>query len=596
MSTTTDPATPADNRVADPSSLKPQISTHFALGLEHVVVTAVFALLLIYLSALSLWSTDLWSHVAYGRWILEHASLPTNEPFLPLAAGERVINYCWLSQVIFAAADRLGGPESLSNLFAIVVLARYLVLARLFYLQTHRLGLAVGAMVLAFGMGWVRNPIMRPEIFSALCFHLLLLILVVVDASAREPSRLEEGDSPRVDRWSLLAVVGLFAAWVNLHSTVQVGLLVLGAHLAGRVIEVVTRDRKLSAAEILGDPAIRRWFWLIVAASAGVLLNPSGPGAVIDGLRMAGNPNLRSVSEWLPPSAASLGGRTFALSWGVLVIIMRLSHRRVRPVEAILVGVFSIAVLQSSRMILWYVPIYLYCVLPHVAEILQRFLPTAPPRPIRPLADGSLPEGRSYRYTVVCLAVVWAGFALSHLSDRLLGADPRSESSLYHPRTPIALADKLLEIAPKGLIWNSQALGDWLQWAALNRKDKDAPPLQLFVNTHMHTVPRQVWIDYQTIAFLRSGWKGLLDKYQLDTLAISKLQSPELIEAVRELPGWSVAYEDDNGVIARRGDSPAAKPQPSPAPAPAAAPARPATTAPTDQPTSRDPIVTPPHD
>src|SRR5690606_33196459 len=30
---------------------------------------------------------DVWGHLAYGRWIAEHARLPQTEPLLPLSAG-----------------------------------------------------------------------------------------------------------------------------------------------------------------------------------------------------------------------------------------------------------------------------------------------------------------------------------------------------------------------------------------------------------------------------------------------------------------------------------------------------------------------------
>jgi hypothetical protein len=127
--------------------------------------------------------------VAYGRWMLEHGRLPVHEPFLPLAAGRRVVNYCWLSQAIFALVERRGGAEALSNLFAVVVLARYLVLTRAGLLQTGRLGLSMAAMLAAFGMSESRNGVMRPEIFAALCFHLLLWLLAAADPGALAASR-----------------------------------------------------------------------------------------------------------------------------------------------------------------------------------------------------------------------------------------------------------------------------------------------------------------------------------------------------------------------------------------------------------------------
>ena len=61
------------------------LNRRFALGRSHLTVCALFGALLVYFNVLGLWYTDLWSHVAYGRWIIDHRALPTFEPFLPLA-------------------------------------------------------------------------------------------------------------------------------------------------------------------------------------------------------------------------------------------------------------------------------------------------------------------------------------------------------------------------------------------------------------------------------------------------------------------------------------------------------------------------------
>ncbi len=31
-----------------------------------------------------LWHNDLWGHIAYGRWIVDHKALPETEPLMPL--------------------------------------------------------------------------------------------------------------------------------------------------------------------------------------------------------------------------------------------------------------------------------------------------------------------------------------------------------------------------------------------------------------------------------------------------------------------------------------------------------------------------------
>jgi hypothetical protein len=43
--------------------------------------------------------TDLWGHLSYGRWIVQHQSLPAIDPFSAQPLAERWIPNAWLAQV-----------------------------------------------------------------------------------------------------------------------------------------------------------------------------------------------------------------------------------------------------------------------------------------------------------------------------------------------------------------------------------------------------------------------------------------------------------------------------------------------------------------
>jgi hypothetical protein len=332
---------------------------------------------------------------------------------------------------------------------------------------------------------------------------------------------------------------------------------VLGAHVAGRAVEVCGAQRRLAPAAVWADRDVRRWLAATALAALAILVNPRGPGMLTDAWAIARNPNLRTVNEWLPLSPSGLGGRLFALSWGVLVVIFRLSRRRVRPVEALLLTVFVSATYLSGRVVLWYVPVYVYAVLPHVAEIAARWFPARHDDGADP---GALPRGRSFRFNWVCLGVVWAAFALAPVSDRVLGGTPRSPGRLYVRETPRGIADYLVAHPPRGQVWNSQALGDWITWAWIERYGLDRPVIKLFTNTHMHLIPVRVWTDYQRIGLLRPGWRDLLDRYGVDTLVISKTQHHLMARDIRAVGGWTVRYEDENGLVVTRDRAPGARP------------------------------------
>src|SRR5712691_11310891 len=73
------------------------------------LVAAAVYLLLIMLGHRLLADPDSYSHIALGRWILEHRAVPTVDPFSQTMRGAPWIAFEWLSQVAYASAYALGG-------------------------------------------------------------------------------------------------------------------------------------------------------------------------------------------------------------------------------------------------------------------------------------------------------------------------------------------------------------------------------------------------------------------------------------------------------------------------------------------------------
>jgi hypothetical protein len=223
-----------------------------------IPVVACFAGFYTYLSYIPLFYTDIWGHVAYGKWMLEHRALPTADPFLPLSQGMRVVDSSWLSQLFLAWAESTNGAEALSLIFAATTWLTYVVLCRAFYLLSGRLSLALLGTLLTFFITFGRHGIIRPEIFGSLCMAVLIWILI-----RGEPWRSraivfvgqEAGDAKQP--WALwIGIPLLFVLWVNLHGSFLLGIVVLGCHAVGRAIEVswATRNPLAILERSLGDP------------------------------------------------------------------------------------------------------------------------------------------------------------------------------------------------------------------------------------------------------------------------------------------------------------------------------------------------------
>lgn len=533
MSTQTPPLAEVQEPV-----LVPVLSARFALRAVHVALTGVFAALLLLANYMPLRNTDLWGHVLYGQWILAHGALPVEDPIQPLAEGMRVVDASWLAQVVLAVVQQRWGAEGLSSVFAGTLWLTYLLLARACWLQTRSLGATLAATLVALAVGFSRLSTIRPEMFSLLCLALLLWWL----APRRGEAAGEVAGGLRgAATW--LFVPGLFVVWANLHGSFVCGLALLACQTLGQALETAWRQRSVGAA--LRDRAMRRWLYLTELAAAATLLNPYGIDLWIEVARFGRNPNLAAITEWGPLVVHGVGGREFVGSIVLLIALWRHSRRRVTAAEVVLLGLMALAALTQVRMMGWYALVLSWVLAPHAADVLSRWGggETA--------SDGTaddpahLPSGRSWRYSLACLALGWAAFAFSTFSRPLLGGQPRAEAALYNADTPQGVTGYLREHPPEGLVFAPQSWGDWLAWAG-------PPGLRPFAATHVHLLPPKVWEDYQRLVFVEAGSDAALDRYKVMMVVVDKENQPLLNKAMRRAGAWALRYEDDQAAVFTR--------------------------------------------
>jgi hypothetical protein len=535
------------NSLPEEPILTPKLDSRWALSPWHLTVIVFWGLLFYVLNMFPLRETDLWGHVAYGKWILEHFQLPAEDPFAPLTAGMQVTDSAWLAQVIYAAVYRWGGGEALSLLFATTMLGMYLLLARIFYLQSRNLVVVHVSVLLVVVVGWSRVSTIRPENFGTLCFAVLLWLLAssgqTHTVSAESPA---ESRKMKLRLW--LGVPLLMAIWANLHGSFVCGYLMLGCYAGGALVEAVWRTRSVQGE--LSDAAVQRWAWLLELAVVATFANPYGVDLVLHTIWFADLENLREISEWQPMQLTGVSGPEFVLSIVVMLFAFRHSRRRIPVADVLLLSAFGAAVIGGIRMIWWYAAVWGVCLTPHLADLWSRLEPVLARVPrvgriaaAEPLAG--LPRGRSWSYSLVGLLLVWISFAVSPAGNFFVSHSPRSPERLLTNTTPWKITAYLREHPPQGQVFNPQWWGDWLLW--------DGPEnLQVFMTTNMHLVPHQTWNDYRVVRETRSGWANVLDRYRVETVVLDKQRQMTLMRYLRNSRDWRATYEDDAGMVFRR--------------------------------------------
>ncbi|MDP6047435.1 MAG: hypothetical protein QGG25_17625 [Phycisphaerae bacterium] len=208
---------------------------------------------------------DIGCHLAYGEHLLDTGQIVDSNMFIYTDAtpqGDyamdfapsswfdqqdrlRFPNVTWASQLILAATYRTGGPTGVCLLqAALVTILLMLVTTAMLRTGVRPWAAAIGVAIAALA---VQARFMhRPELFGYVIMAAQLCILI----------------GPRIEKYSLIALLALQCAFVQLHSSWLLGIFLTMCFLADRIARVLWA-RFITRSD---EPADGQWKWL-----AGVL-------------------------------------------------------------------------------------------------------------------------------------------------------------------------------------------------------------------------------------------------------------------------------------------------------------------------------------
>jgi hypothetical protein len=203
-----------------------------------LAVIVLFGAWLVFLHPLvkyQFWQSDTYWLIEVGRLILDKQCLPTQDPYSFTTTGHQWIIYQWLSEVILALANKVGG------LTGVAVFGEVL-LAVLFCFMIFRKMLSQGAnaivAVVVIWMGaygfYADIASLRPQLFSFVLFWLLLVLC----------QECKSG----LPLWkALIQTFIISVVWANCHVSFPIAMFVLGPHLVVALFAYwrKTADRRL---------------------------------------------------------------------------------------------------------------------------------------------------------------------------------------------------------------------------------------------------------------------------------------------------------------------------------------------------------------
>ena len=427
-----------------------------AVGVESTSVIPGWlptALMVLFLAAVArqgaraITDPDTFWHLRLGHDIMSARSLTSiTEPWSAVSDQPWVPTQ-WLTEVVLAIAEDLGGLPAIAWLFTVALLALVLLIHRMTRRVADSVPAAFATGLTVAAMAASLSP--RPHLVTYLCLCLTLLAWHGTVEDLRP-------------RWWLIPLTWL---WAMSHGMWFVGpvlgvAVLLGLALDGRL------DRQL-AVKLAAVPAAG----LLVAA-----LTPVGPALLGAPFAVAGVGSF--ITEWQAPSFRSPGPAAAALMVAVVVMSWARSTRRVPWAHVALLALAVGWILLATRT----VALGALIVSPLFAATLQGML----------RRDRSTPTARESR-TLVLAAVAIA--CVTALVVPQSASDPAA--------VPVRLDTELDALTPGAVVFNDYKLGGWLRW--------QHPDLEPVVDGMTEAYSVQHLRDYGRTQAVAGGWEDTFD-------------------------------------------------------------------------------------
>jgi len=465
--------------------------------------------------------SDLWWHLASGRWLWQSRTLRFQDPWSFTFLGKPWQSHEWLSDVIFHAWSRVAGMETLVWWKWGVLVTAFLTL---FGVLRKICGSPLAAFVasaLAMAVGAPFFDI-RPQLYSVLGFVLLLRLALL-------PSR-----------WRWLLPVGFFF-WVNLHGGFFFGLLALTTIFA--------------VARLIG-PFGKNDLPLWLGCLAACLVNPAGPDAFVFPLHYAlkHSAYLR-IGEWRAPWES--GGIRAPFYFPMIAVFVgsvaalfaaRLHRKDPRlSVTSVALACLGLAMSLKSRR---FIPLFGIAQSLVLAPVLAHGLSRVAQRL----------SARFARLPRLPWHYIFPGVALI-IGASWLWPYPLSSRAFLYLTSQYSFPVEAVNVAETNQ-WAGKvfAFYEWGGYLDLRTNGR----LQVYIDGRADTVfSDQLYRDYTRVLGLVRGWEKIVDDSGADFFLWPK-RHKEQIEALRASGHWETLYGDHVATLLIRSD--VAKPETRPSP------------------------------
>lgn len=494
----------------------------FRLSIEHIWGLTALVGIFIFINTHPIRPHDFWWHITIGREILTSGIIPTSDIYSYTALGQAYTSYqmYWLMDVFLYSIYKVGAPALVIFIHSIIISSAYLVIFWICKKTSKSWRIAAFGVLFAAALG-LNDWNVRPQGITFLLASLYLLAIYEYQEN---------------HRWGWLVVFPLCnLVWVNSHGTFFIGLVLMTIWLGQLIWDVIksrTIDKRADVLKLLLAPSITFGITILIS-----LINPRGVGIISYLKTMFNNSVVQNlVTEWAPPTFNTLMGVIFYFCLMGSAIVLALSPKRPNFYQVVTFLVFSLLGLKTSRGIVWFGMVMAPIVSEHISHIIFSIK----------LGNQDTKSAKgSPLLNIIFIIVILAMGVITLPWFKSLLPFPAAKAGLISSETPISATEVLLEENPPGQVFNAISFGSYLIWATY-------PQYQVFVDSRIELYPENIWKDYLEISNAVGDWERRLNDYGVNTLILSPVEQPALIEAVQGSGEWDLRYQDQSALIFTR--------------------------------------------
>ncbi len=453
-----------------------KISSH-KIPYAWLAIAAVFLIRAPHPAASGSVDPDVYWHLLYGHWIIDHMALPTVDMWSWTLPGKSYNLTQWLGEVVIALAERLGGEAGKQALAASLTV---LAITCSYRAARCYLSNSTAAIVVAlFGCSVLVSMTCRPHLFTYAGLTALTWIFAEYGTKGNQRA--------------LYFVPAITALWVNLHGGYALGLfylwLVAGAHIVSAVCSNnVLQMRRTLAALVL----------TAIAGSLATAINPYGIGvwentAAVGALKSV---SLGITGEWVPTNIRDDLGFSYLTIVMATVMAMSFSERRPSTRDASLFVTIFVVGCWASRLSI------MASVL--LVPLIAKFLGNTPFYRLA-FSDREKTEGRIQ--VPAAISILLAIGALGYL----VGSADKSIEQRVHRDFPVEEVAFLKEHNLKGPIMNTMEAGGYLI------RHLQQP---VFLDTRLDLYGDDYFFDFMRAAAGGDHWAEFMKKWDPEIVMI----------------------------------------------------------------------------